>query len=59
MSVSFREAYPTAAAHPIWYEAWADLDGERRKVNVFAMRSMASGAAFHYAFERATQQSFL
>ena len=42
-----------------WYEAWADLDGERRKVNVFAMRSMASGAAFHCAFERATQQSFL
>lgn len=42
-----------------WYEAWADLDGERRKVNIFAMRSMASGAAFHWAFERATQQSFL
>lgn len=42
-----------------WYEAWADLDGERRKVNVFAMRSMASGSAFHCAFERATQQSFL
>ena len=42
-----------------WYEAWADLDGERRKVNVFAMRSMASGGAFHWAFERATQQAFL
>lgn len=41
------------------YEAWDDLDGERGKVNVFAMRSMASGAAFHRVFERATQQSFL
>ena len=28
-------------------------------MNVFAMRSMASGAAFHCAFERSTQQSFL
>ena len=48
-----------AEAQVDWYEAWADLDGERRKVNVFAMRSMASGVAFHCAFERATQQSFL
>ena len=33
-----------------WYEAWADFDGERAKVQVFAMRSMASGAAFHRAY---------
>jgi hypothetical protein len=28
-----------------WYEAYADLDGERVKLQVFSMRSMASGAA--------------
>ena len=42
-----------------WYEAWADLAGERVKLQVFAMRSMASGAAFHRAYRRATQQAFL
>ena len=42
-----------------WYEAYADLSGERRKLQVFAMRSMASGAAFHCAFLHATQQAFL
>ena len=42
-----------------WYEAWADLGGERVKLQVFAMRSMASGAAFHRAYRRATQQAFL
>lgn len=42
-----------------WYEAWADLDGERVKLQVFSMRSMASGAAFHCAYLRATQQAFL
>jgi hypothetical protein len=41
-----------------WYEAWADLGGERRKVQVFCMRSMMSGAAFHRAYLRATQQAF-
>ncbi len=42
-----------------WYEAYADLDGERVKLYVFAMRSMASGAAFHRAYPCATQQAFL
>jgi hypothetical protein len=42
-----------------WYEADADLDGERQTVQVFALRSMASGAAFHRAYPRATQQAFL
>ena len=42
-----------------WYEAWAELNGERVKLQVFAMRSMASGAAFHRAYQRATQQAFL
>ena len=32
-----------------WYEAYADLDGERVKLQVFSMRSMASGAAYHRA----------
>jgi hypothetical protein len=34
-----------------WYEAYADLDGERIKLQVFSMRSMASGAAYHRAYE--------
>jgi transposase len=42
-----------------WYEAFADLDGGRRKLQVFALRSMASGAAFHRAYPHATQQAFL
>jgi hypothetical protein len=42
-----------------WYEAWADLGDERTKVQVFVMRSMASGAAFHRAYLHATQQAFL
>jgi transposase len=42
-----------------WYEAYADLAGERVKLQVFAMRSMASGAAFHCAYLHATRQAFL
>jgi transposase len=42
-----------------WYEAWVDLGDERTKIQVFAMRSMASGAAFHRAYLHATQQAFL
>jgi len=42
-----------------WYESYADLAGERTKLQVFAMRSMASGAAFHCAYLHATQQAFL
>src|ERR1700683_2999947 len=42
-----------------WYEAWAELNGERIKLQVFAMRSMLSCAAFHRAYHRATQQAFL
>jgi transposase len=42
-----------------WYEASADLAGERTKLQVFSMRSMASGAAFHCAYTHATQQAFL
>ena len=42
-----------------WYEAWAELNGEPVRLQVFSMRSMASGAAFHRAYQRATQQAFL
>ena len=42
-----------------WYEAWAVLGGERTKLQVFEMRSMASGGAFHRAYTHATQQAFL
>ena len=42
-----------------WYEAVAILGGETRKLQFFAMRSMASGAAFHRAYTHATQQALL
>lgn len=42
-----------------WYEAYAEFSGDRQKVNVFCMRSMGSGAAFHCAYFHATQQAFL
>ena len=42
-----------------WYEAWAEIDGERQKVYIFCMRSMASGAGFHRAYPHASQQAFL
>jgi transposase len=42
-----------------WYEAYADICGERQKAYVFCMRSMASGGAFHCAFPHASQQAFL
>lgn len=42
-----------------WYEAAADLGGERVTLHVFVLRSMASGAAFHRAYRHATQQAFL
>jgi transposase len=42
-----------------WYEAYADLGGEQVKLQVFCLRSMYSGAAFHRAYLRASQQAFL
>lgn len=41
-----------------WYEAHIVLDGEQTKVQVFVMRSMKSGGAFHRAYLHATQQAF-
>jgi transposase len=65
LGLSQRETYVPqsyewgAEAQVDWYEAWADVGGERQRLQVFAMRSMASGAAFHRAYLRATQQAFL
>lgn len=42
-----------------WYEACAEVGGERQKVFIFCMRSMASGGAFHRAYPHASQQAFL
>jgi transposase len=42
-----------------WFEAYANFSGDRQKVYVFCMRSMASGAAFHCGYLHATQQAFL
>ena len=42
-----------------WYEAEAELGDERVSLQVFVLRSMASGASFHRAYMRATQQAFL
>ncbi|MGH9791958.1 MAG: IS21 family transposase [Candidatus Acidiferrales bacterium] len=42
-----------------WYEAAARLGGEMCRLQVFALRSMASGGGFHRAYTNATQQAFL
>src|SRR5580658_8593483 len=42
-----------------WFEAMAKLDGKLCKLQLFAMRSMASGDAFHRAYTNATQQALL
>jgi transposase len=42
-----------------WFEATAKLGGETCKLQLFAMRSMASGDAFHRAYANATQQALL
>src|SRR5262249_24655107 len=42
-----------------WDESSAELSGQPTPLQVFSMRSMASGAAFHRAYHRATQQAFL
>lgn len=42
-----------------WFEAYAKLSGELVKLHVFAMRSMASGDAFHRAYPRPRQAALL
>src|ERR1035437_9364310 len=41
-----------------WYEAMADFAGDRLRVYIFAMRSMAGGGAFRVAYYHPTQQVF-
>lgn len=54
------QSYPWGSEAQVdWYEAVAELGGERHTLQVFSLRSMASGAAFHRAYVRATQQAFL
>jgi len=42
-----------------WYEMVAELGGDRQKVQMFCLRSMASAGAFHRAYPHASQQAFL
>jgi transposase len=63
------QSYPWGSEAQVdWYEADADLGDDaaewltshkRQTMQVFVMRSMASGGAFHRAYHRATQQAFL
>jgi transposase len=54
------QSYPWGSEAQVdWYEASAMLDGASVKLQVFTMRSMASGGAFHRAYLHATQQAFL
>lgn len=48
-----------AEAQVDWYEATVELDSQPLVVQLFAMRSMASGGAYHRAYLYATQQAFL
>jgi len=58
--VCIPQSYPWGLEGQVdWYEAYADLGGERSKLQVFSMRSMAAGGSFHRAYPRATQQAFL
>ncbi len=50
---------PGGEAQVDWYEAIVELDGTQQVVQLFSMRSMWSGAAFHRAYQSATQQAFL
>jgi len=65
MGLTYRETFVPQSyawggeAQVDWYEAYAEIDDQVEKLQVFTMRSMASGAAFHYAYRRATQQAFL
>jgi transposase len=54
------QSYPWGLEAQVdWYEAYADLKGDRTCLQVFEMRSMAGGASFHRAYPKATQQAFL
>ncbi len=48
----------SAEAQVEWFEDYADRAGERIKLQVFPIGSMASGAAFHWACLHAPQRHF-
>lgn len=50
---------PGEEAQVDWYSARVRVDATECDVQVFSMRAMYSGAAFHVAYERATQQALL
>lgn len=54
------QSYPWGQEAQVdWFEASVKLGGKIRKLQIFAMRSMASGDGFHRAYEHATQQALL
>jgi len=54
------QSYPWGREAQVdWYEGQARLGGELHTLQAFCLRSMASGAVFHRAYIRATQQAFL
>src|SRR5207244_3675810 len=50
---------PGEEAQVDWYDARVTTNEQEWKVQVLSMRSMYSGAAFHVAYHRATQQALL
>ncbi len=60
MEVSIPQSYQLGVEAQVdWYEASVELGGQRQVAQLFALRSMASGASFHCAYPHATQQAFL
>lgn len=65
MNIQRREIFvpqtyaPAQEAQIDWFEGDVRLDGRVRRVQIFGMRSMFSGGAFHRAYTNATQQAFL
>jgi transposase len=58
--VSVPQIYePGQEAQVDWYAATVRTDSDEWPVQVLSMRSMYSGAAFHVAYHRATQQALL
>ena len=48
--VSIPQSYPPGAEAQVdWYEASVELAGQRQVLQIFSLRSMASGASFHCA----------
>ena len=60
LPVMVPQAYmPGVEGQVDFYEATVELGGVNEVLQFFCLRSMASGAGFHCAFRRQTQQAFL